>query len=92
MVNNELTDLLLCFFFTVSNNVKLVFQLTFLFRDRTLSMREGGWWRVFTGVMKYFRHILMSHEIFLKIFDGPQNIFLCSFLILTFSKFISKFK
>ena len=26
--------------------------------------------------MKYFKHILMGHEIFLKIFDGPQSIFL----------------
>ena len=34
----------------------------------------------------------MGHEMFLKIFDGPQNIFLCSFLTLTFSKFIWKFK
>ena len=25
--------------------------------------------------MKQFRHILMGHEIFFKIFDGPQNIF-----------------
>ena len=41
--------------------------------------------------MKYFRHILMGHEILLKIFDGLQSIFWCSFLILTFSKFISKF-
>ena len=24
---------------------------------------------------KYFRHILMSHEIFFKIFDGPRNMF-----------------
>ena len=38
--------------------------------------------------IKYFRHILMGHEIFLKIFDGPQNNLLCSFLILTFGKFI----
>ena len=30
------------------------------------------------GAMKSFKHILMSHEIFLKIFDGTQNIFLCS--------------
>ena len=37
------------------------------------------------GVMKYFRHILMGHEIFFKIFDRPQNIFLCSnFIILIF--------
>ena len=34
----------------------------------------------------------MDYEIFLKIFDGPQNIFLCSILILTFSKFMRKFK
>ena len=34
----------------------------------------------------------MGLEIFLKSFDGPQNRILCSFLVLTFSKFISKFK
>ena len=34
----------------------------------------------------------MGHEIFLKISDWPQNIVLCSFLILTSSKFIWKFK
>ena len=44
--------------------------------------------RVFEGVMEYFKHILMGYEIFLKIFDGLQNVFLSSFLILTFSKFI----
>ena len=37
-------------------------------------------------IMKYFRRILMGHEIFFKIFYGPQNIFPCSiFLILFFS-------
>ena len=36
---------------------------------------EGGW-KVFAEAMKYFKHILMGHEIFLKIFDGPQSIFL----------------
>ena len=39
------------------------------------------------GAMKYFRHILMGHEIFFKIFDGPQNIFLCSIFIILFFKF-----
>ena len=38
------------------------------------------------GAMKYFRHILMGHEIFFKIFDGPQNIFLCSVFIILFCK------
>ena len=36
------------------------------------------------GAMKYFRHILMGHEIFLKIFDGPRNIFLCSIFMILF--------
>ena len=36
------------------------------------------------GVMKYFRHILIGHEIFFKIFGGPQNIFLCSVFIILF--------
>ena len=36
-------------------------------------------------VMKYFRHILIGNEIFFKIFDDPQNIFLYSiFAILSF--------
>ena len=35
-----------------------------------------GCQRVFVGVMRYFRHILMGHEMFFKIFDGPLNIFL----------------
>ena len=38
------------------------------------------------GAMKNFKHILMGHEIFLKIFDGPQNTFLCSSLIILFFK------
>ena len=38
------------------------------------------------GAMKYLTHILMGHEIFFKIFDGPRNIFLCSiFMILFFN-------
>ena len=39
---------------------------------------------VFVGIMKYFRHILMGHEIFFKIFDEPQNIFLCSIFVILF--------
>ena len=42
--------------------------------------------RVFVGVIKYFRHILMGHEKFFKIFDGPQNIFLGSVFIILFFK------
>ena len=38
------------------------------------------------GAMKYFRHILMGHEILFKIFDGPRNIFLCSIFIILFFK------
>ena len=44
----------------------------------------GGDRRVFVGAMKYFRHILMGHEIFFKIFDGPRSIFLCSIFIISF--------
>ena len=29
-----------------------------------------------------------GHEMFLNLFDGPENIFLCSFVFLTLSKFI----
>ena len=28
----------------------------------------------------------MDHEIFFKIFDGPQNIFLCSIFVILFFK------
>ena len=34
---------------------------------------------IFAGVMNYFKHILMGHEIFLKIFDEPQNSFFMFF-------------
>ena len=35
------------------------------------------------SAMKYFRDILMGYEKFLKIFGGPQKVFLC-FLCLIF--------
>ena len=38
------------------------------------------------GVMKYFRHILIDHEIFFKSFDGPRNISLCSIFLILFFK------
>ena len=52
-------------------------------RDRALSMYEGGR-RVFVGGSWniFIRHILMGHEIFFKIFDGLQNIFLCSIFVI----------
>ena len=46
----------------------------------------GGGWRVFEGTMKYFRHVLMGHEIFVKIFDGLRSIFRCSIFIILFFK------
>ena len=36
--------------------------------------------------MKCFRLILMGYEIFFKIVDGPQNIFLCSIFVILFFK------
>ena len=36
----------------------------------------------FVGVIKYFKHILMDHEIFFKIFDGPCSIFVLLFFML----------
>ena len=42
--------------------------------------------RVFVGVMKYFGHILMGHEIFYKVFNGLQNIFLSSIFVILFFK------
>ena len=41
---------------------------------------------------KIFLPNIDGHEMFLNLFDGPQNIFLCSFVFLTLSKFIWKFK
>ena len=43
--------------------------------------------KIFVGLMKCFRHIVMGHEIFFKIFDWPQNIFLCSLSVILFFKF-----
>ena len=36
--------------------------------------------------MKYFRYILMDHEIFFKMFDELQNIVLCSIFVISFFK------
>ena len=58
-----------------------------IFRERTLGLLEGGR-RVFAGIMKKFGHMFMGHEIFLKIFDGPQKILCVSCLI--FFKFLLK--
>ena len=49
-------------------------------------MYVGGAVVVLLGLMKYFKHILMGHKIFFKIFDGPQNIFLCSIFVILFFK------
>ena len=38
------------------------------------------------GVLKYFRHTLIGHETFFKIFDKPRNILLCSIFIILFFK------
>ena len=38
------------------------------------------------GAMKYFRYVLIGHEIFFEIFDGPRNIFVCSIFIILFFK------
>ena len=38
------------------------------------------------GVLKYFRHVLMGHEIYFKVFDGPRNIFSCSIFVILFFK------
>ena len=50
----------------------------------------GG--RVFVWDMKNFKHILMGHKIFLQIFDGPQNIFLRSPLVILIFKHNSEYK
>ena len=56
------------------------------FRDCTLRRTEGGR-RVFAWAMKYFRHKLMIHEMFLKIFDEPQ-FFLCFQVLIVLNDFI----
>ena len=48
--------------------------------------RKGRGQRFFVGVMKHFKHILMGHEIFSRIFDGPQNISLYSIFVILFFK------
>ena len=48
-------------------------------------MQEGDY-RVSVGVMKYLRHLLMGHEIFFKIFDGPENFFHVLYLVILFFK------
>ena len=40
--------------------------------------------RDFAGAMEYFRQILMDHEMYLRIFDRPQTMFLCTFLFFFF--------
>ena len=46
----------------------------------------GGGRRIFVGVIKYFRHILLGHEMFFKLFHGSQNVFLCSIFVILFFK------
>ena len=38
------------------------------------------------GAIKDFKHILIGHEIFLKIVDGPRNIFLFPPLVILIFK------
>ena len=45
----------------------------------------------FRGVMKYFKHILMGHENFFKIFEGPQNT-LCFIFVFFFKVRMSEHK
>ena len=49
----------------------------------------GGGAEDFCGGHEIYKHILMGHEIFFKIFDGPQNIFLGSIFKILFFKFQS---
>ena len=46
----------------------------------------GGGMEGSCGCHEKFKHILMGHEMVLKIFDGPQNIFLCSPLVILIFK------
>ena len=49
-------------------------------------MCKTGDWKVFVEALKNVKHILMEHEIFLKFFDWPRNIFLSSPLIILIFK------
>ena len=60
-----------CIRFSVFVFIKDMLTTFLLIRDCTLSMEEGGR-RVFVGVMKYFRHILMGHENFSKCLMGHE--------------------
>ena len=46
--------------------------------DGALSIQEE-YRRILAWAMKYLRQMLLGHEIFLKIFEGPQKIRLLSF-------------
>ena len=61
-------------------------QEVFFYYGPYIKYVGGGGQMDIVGAMKYFRHILMGHEIFFKIFDGPRNIFLCSIFIILFFK------
>ena len=39
------------------------------------------------GAMENFKHILMGHEIFMKIVNGSRNIFSCSLLVILIFRF-----
>ena len=60
-------------------NSESVLLLVFVIGPNIKYVEEGvrGFFFFGGGVMKYFRHILMGNEKLFKIFDGPQNIFLC---------------
>ena len=54
-----------------------------------MCMGGGGGAQGFVGAMKQFMNTLVGHvghEIFFQIFDGPQNIFLCSIFVILFFK------
>ena len=71
--------------FVYQNSKKSICESIWASKGRYIKY-AGGVRRVFVGVMKYFRHILMGNEIFFKIFDGLRNIFLCSTFIILFFK------
>ena len=47
-------------------------NFSFNYKGPYIKYAKGGDWRVFVGAIKYFRHILMVHEIFFKIFDRHE--------------------
>ena len=69
---------------SLQNILELIKPMVYM---ASIDLRDvGGEAREFLWGLSNMLHILMGHEIFFKIFDESQNIFLCSILVILFSK------